>query len=291
MKRHIKITQIDAFTRKPFWGNPAAVVFDGNLNSEEMQLIAREMNLAETSFLSPSDKVDYNLRWFTPEIEVKLCGHATIASLHYLRQEGLIGDNSKVVFSTLSGKLNCGVENGRYFMQIPNYTFEKFTDEETIEELFTALTLFRSATDEEIPILLCENGYLFVYVKHIKDLGKIKPSFSDLKLLTSSGKGFNSVVVYSLETIEENSFAHLRFFAPSFGINEDIVTGSANGPLLLALNKLDFIKGNEISDHFIFEQGDFLNRPGRITVYLTKDSGELYIAGDAVTVFNGELVY
>lgn len=291
MKRHIKITQIDSFTLKPFWGNPAAVVFDGNLNSEEMQLIAREMNLAETAFISVSDRADYNLRWFTPEIEVNLCGHATIASLHYLRQEGLIGDNSKVVFNTLSGKLKCGVENGRYFMQIPNYSFEEFKDSETIEELLTTLSLFSSSIDPDIPMLLCESGYLFIYIKHLKDLGKLKPDYAALKYLCSSGKGFNSVVAFTLETNDENSFAHLRFFAPAFGINEDIVTGSANGPLLLVLSKLGFVKENEKSDHFVFEQGDFLNRPGRVTVYQTKDDGELYIAGDAVTVFNGELVY
>jgi PhzF family phenazine biosynthesis protein len=256
-----------------------------------MQLIAREMNLAETSFLSPSNDADYNLRWFTPEVEVKLCGHATIAALHYLRQDGLIGDNSKVIFNTLSGKLKCGVENGRYFMQIPNYSFEEYNDRETIEDLLTALSLFHSALDPNVPMLLCESGYLFIYVKHLKELGKLKPDFTSLKYLSSSGKGFNSVVVFSLETNDENSFAHLRFFAPSFGINEDIVTGSANGPLLLALRKLGMVKENELSDHFIFEQGDFLNRPGRITVYLTKDDGELYISGDAVTVFNGELVY
>ncbi|QQS37064.1 MAG: PhzF family phenazine biosynthesis protein [Ignavibacteriales bacterium] len=291
MQRHIKITQIDAFTRKPFWGNPAAVVFDGKLNAEEMQLIAREMNLAETAFLSPSDKTDYNLKWFTPEIEIKLCGHATIASLHYLRQEGLIGDNGKIVFSTLSGKIKSGVENGRYFMQIPNYTFEEFKDHETKEDVLTSLSLFHSATDPDVPMYVCENGYLFIYVKHLKDLGKLKPDFTNLKYLTSSGKGFNSVVVYTMETVDENSSAHLRFFAPAFGINEDIVTGSANGPLLTLLNKINFVSDEEMSDHFIFEQGDSLNRPGRVTVYTTKDSGELYIAGDAVTVFNGELVY
>lgn len=291
MQRQIKITQIDAFTRKPFWGNPAAVVFDANIESAEMLLVAKEMNLAETAFLSPSKNADYNLRWFTPEIEVKLCGHATIAALHYLRQEALIGDNGKVIFDTLSGKLSCGVKNGRYFMQIPNYTFEEFKDHDTTEDLLTALSLFHSSTDPKIPMILCENGYLFVYVKRLNDLGRIKPDFSELKRLSASDKGFNSIVVYTLETVDERSFAHLRFFAPAFGVNEDIVTGSANGPLLPVLIKLGFIKESESTDHFIFEQGDFLNRPGRVTVYLTNDNGELYIAGDAVTVFNGELVY
>ncbi|HKI78703.1 MAG TPA: PhzF family phenazine biosynthesis isomerase, partial [Ignavibacteriaceae bacterium] len=78
MAKKINIFQIDAFTDKPFGENPAGVTFAGDLNDNEMQLIAKEMNLAETAFLGKSDKADYHLRWFTPTVEVELCGHATI---------------------------------------------------------------------------------------------------------------------------------------------------------------------------------------------------------------------
>jgi hypothetical protein len=86
--RKISVYQIDAFTGKPFSGNPAAVIKTDILSDKEMQLIASEMNLSETAFLGNSDKADYKLRWFTPALEVDLCGHATIASLHYLRETG-----------------------------------------------------------------------------------------------------------------------------------------------------------------------------------------------------------
>ena len=103
MKKLNDVYQIDAFTDLPFNGNPAGVVYSDDLNKAEMQLIAREINVSETAFISKSREADFNLRWFTPSVEVKLCGHATIASLHYLVQKGLIKNNSTLTFNTLSG--------------------------------------------------------------------------------------------------------------------------------------------------------------------------------------------
>ena len=84
MAKNYNIYQIDAFTDTPFEGNSAGVMFGEGLSSEQKQKIAREMNVSETAFLSPSQKADYKLQWFTPAVEVELCGHATIASLHFL---------------------------------------------------------------------------------------------------------------------------------------------------------------------------------------------------------------
>ena len=107
MKKLSDVCQIAAFTDKPFNGNPAGVVYSDDLNREEMQLIAREFNVSETAFISKSREADFNLKWFTPKVEVKLCGHATIAAIHYLRQREIIMDNSAVTFNTLSGILKC----------------------------------------------------------------------------------------------------------------------------------------------------------------------------------------
>ncbi len=93
------------FTDEPFQGNSAGVVYSDELTKEEMQLIAREFNVSETAFISKSSEADFNLQWFTPTVEVKLCGHATIASIHYLKQMGIIQDNSSITFKTLSGIL------------------------------------------------------------------------------------------------------------------------------------------------------------------------------------------
>ena len=107
--------------------------------------------------------------------------------------------------------------------------------------------------------------------------------------ISDNGKLFTAAVPFTFEKIDTESFAHLRFFGPYYGINEDPVTGSANGPLLLILLRFGLFKSNEEIISVQFEQGDFINRKGRIGVIYDKSNNELYISGEAVTVFNGEL--
>jgi trans-2,3-dihydro-3-hydroxyanthranilate isomerase len=259
------IYQVDAFTTSPFCGNPAGVTFGNELSEVQKQLIAREMNLAETAFLSDSNIADYKLQWFTPATEVKLCGHATIASLHVLNELGRI-KNSIVTFETLSGILQCGVEDGRYFMQIPIFGFEEFSGNK--EEVLQALNIPEIDTDKNVPFILLENGYLYIYVKTYDALTNANPDFKALKKLSADNGEFFDIAVFTLETVDKNNFAHSRFFAPYHGIDEDPVTGSANGPLMLVLEKLGFLKEVNTGEEIIltFEQGDIINRKGRVTV-------------------------
>ena len=289
MGKQIEIYQIDAFTGKSFEGNPAGVTFGDNLNESEMQKIAREMNLAETAFLSKSAKADYNLRWFTPAVEVELCGHATIASLHFLSEKNLLKNNTNIKFETRSGILNCKAEDDFYYMQIPVFSMNEF--ESNKEEIINALNIDPGSLDENVPFIIVENGYLYIYVQDLQALHGLRPDFRALKHLTKSKNEFNCVVVFTLETIDKDSFAHSRFFAPYYGIDEDPVTGSANGPFILVLKRLGFIKnpGNEIT--LVFEQGDVLGRRGRVRVRFNQANNELYISGQAVTVLKGALTF
>ncbi len=288
MGKKFEIYQIDAFTGQPFQGNPAGVTFGDNLNAKEMQLIAREMNLAETAFISKSDKADYNLRWFTPTMEVDLCGHATIASLHFLNEHNLLKESSEIKFDTRSGILKCRFENGKYLMQIPVFKSDEYKGNKS--EIFDALGISGNETDEKIPFLLTEHEYLYVYIKSLDTLGKLKPDYKKLHTISVANK-FGGLVAYSLETIDKTSFAHIRFFAPYYGIDEDPVTGSANGPLLTVLLKLGLIKDNGKDINLTFEQGDFINRKGRVGVSFFEDSRELYISGSANTVLKGEIFF
>src|SRR5262245_42999819 len=103
---HIKLFQVDAFTDRPFAGNPAAVcVLHGPAEEEWMQDVAREMNLSETAFIYREGDGGYRLRWFTPAIEVELCGHATLATAHVLWEAGYLWENEEARFRTLSGLL------------------------------------------------------------------------------------------------------------------------------------------------------------------------------------------
>ena len=151
MGKKIEIFQIDAFTDKPFSGNPAGVTFAEGLTSEEMQLIAKEMNLAETAFLGKSDKANYHLRWFTPAVEVELCGHATIASLHFLNENKLLKEGQEITFDTKSGILKCRFENRKYFMQVPVYSMKEFTGNKN--ELLNCLGIMGKNIDEKIPFI------------------------------------------------------------------------------------------------------------------------------------------
>lgn len=286
MARTIEIFQIDAFTDKPFQGNPAGVTLSNELNDKEKQLIAREMNLSETAFLSKSDKADFKLQWFTPTNEVKLCGHATIASLHFLQEKNMISGSKVISFETLSGVLKCSVENGKYLMQIPAQILEEFTG--CKEEILSALCINRNDVSE-LPFIINKDGYLFIAVNSLQALWNIKPDFKSLKELNINKKEFFDVAVLTSETVENNSSAHIRFFAPYHGIDEDPVTGSACGPMLPVLQKLSLLK-NYVDDSFItIEQGDVLNRKGRVFVKFNSQKNELFIAGNAVSIIKGNL--
>jgi trans-2,3-dihydro-3-hydroxyanthranilate isomerase len=287
MEKSFKIYQIDAFTDKPLEGNPAAVMFSENFSAVQMQKIAREMNLSETAFLSSSEKADYKLQWFTPAVEVNLCGHATIASLHFLKENGIIKENSTIRFETMSGILNCGMREGFYFMQIPVYEMEEFSGNK--EEITDAIGVERRSVVDESPFILLENGNLYFRVDGLNTLKGLKPDFKALKKLTEDKHEFEGVVVYSLETVDKTSFAFSRYFVPYYGIDEDPVTGSTNGPMLLVFRKLGFVDNNLEDISLIFEQGDFMGRRGRVKVSYNKTRNELFISGKAVTVLKGEL--
>jgi|YelNatPaOPRAMG01_1025707.scaffolds.fasta_scaffold00372_11 PhzF family phenazine biosynthesis protein len=287
MSKKLEIYQIDAFTNHPFMGNPAAVLFGDGLRKKEMQLIAREMNLAETAFISKTKKkANYNLRWFTPAMEVDLCGHATIASLHFLNEHNLLKNNSEIKFDTLSGILKCKFEEGKYYMQIPIFNMKKYPGK--INNAFKALGISSKESDNNIPALILDNGYLYIYIKKLKTVKELNPDFKAIAELYTTNK-VEGIVVYTKETFYKNSFAHIRFFAPYYGINEDPVTGSANGPLILVLFKVGFIKDKKQTYSFTFEQGDCINRKGRIGVHYTPLKNELFISGKATTVLKGEI--
>ncbi|MFZ2323143.1 MAG: PhzF family phenazine biosynthesis protein [Ignavibacteriaceae bacterium] len=288
MASEIEIYQIDAFTTEIFRGNPAGVTYNKFLTEIEKQLIAREMNLSETAFISPSKIADYKLQWFTPTKEDKLCGHATIASLHYLFEKEIIKENQQINFETLSGIIRCSVKNGKYLMQIPIPQLNNFNG--CKEEILDALEIERTDVSD-LSFILLSNGYLFIKVNSLKTLWNIKPDFKRLKNLSDTKKEFFDLAVFTTETVDSSSSAHLRFFAPFHGIDEDPVTGSACGPLLLVLLKLGLIN-NYIDDKIVFfEQGNLLNRNGRVGVQYNSLTGELFISGNAVTVLSGKLFF
>lgn len=300
MLNRIKIKQIDAFTTTPFQGNPAGVVNDASkLDSKQMQSIAREMNLSETAFVLPPtvQGADLQLRWFTPLIEVPLCGHATIAAFHSLAEDGLYGmektGNYTFHVETKSGILPVEVSKsedkiGINLGLIVPTKLERYN----LQKLDIIRILNLNISDVESKILILRSEYLIVPIRRLHILYSIKPNYFAVTNFLNQ-RNLQGICVFTQETIDRESLVHIRFFAPNEGIQEDPVTGSAHGPLAVYLyeNKLLEPVGGVAT--YIAEQGDVLNRKGRVNVTLSVENGKVQsikIGGYAVTVFETEIL-
>jgi trans-2,3-dihydro-3-hydroxyanthranilate isomerase len=306
--KNYRVKHIDAFTTHPFSGNPAGVVIDAKgLTDADMQAIAREKNLSETAFvLPPTVKgADLQIRWFTPTNEVNLCGHATIASFHGLAEEGMEGMSTQgqhyFKLQTKSGILSVRVEKNfqgtTVEFQLP---LPELRPKKTIPHgLLASLGISLSAVDRRFPI--AGQRDLFIPIKKLSTLRELRPNYAALRSISISAK-LLGVCLFTVETVEKTSSVHSRFFAPAVGIDEDPVTGSANGPLGVYLFQYVLPKGvkpafRELADgrmEFVGEQGFEINRPGHVKIRLNVDEGKVKtvsIAGEAVTILNSILSF
>jgi PhzF family phenazine biosynthesis protein len=261
----MKIFQVDAFTDKPFSGNPAGVcIMEKSADESWMQNVAMEMNLSETAFLF-REKNGFNLRWFTPKMEVDLCGHATLASAHILYSEVYLKPEQKVDFFTKSGLLMAELKNGWLQLDFPSLS------EETVE---APRDLARGLGSKPLYVGKC--GFMYLAELGSENVVRnLKPDFSILEK-----PEIGSVIVTSRASTKGYDFVS-RFFAPSVGINEDPATGSAHCCLGPYWSRI--LGKNE----FVAFQASM--RGGVIKVRVGKD--RVYLGGQAVTVLKGELLY
>ena len=208
----MKIYQVDAFTDKPFTGNPAGVcVLPGPKDDAWMQNVAREMNLSETAFLQQQAD-GFRLRWFTPAVEVELCGHATLASAHILWEAGLLARNESARFHTLSGLLTAVRRQGDIELDFPATPDEPAEAPPGLAEILGAKVMnFRSSRFDHL-----------VEVGSEDTVRGLRPDFTRLKALPVRG-----IMVTSRASTPGFDFVS-RFFGPAVGIDEDPVTGSAH---------------------------------------------------------------
>jgi PhzF family phenazine biosynthesis protein len=207
------IYQVDAFTDRPFSGNPAGVcVLERAAPEKWMQVVAAEMNVAETAFLVRRDDGAYDLRWFTPTVEVDLCGHATLASAHILWDERILPADERARFHTKSGELTAWREADTIRMDFPS---EPVTSSEAPAALAEALGVpFTFAGKNRMDWLVEVADEAAVLV--------IRPELRALVTL-----GVRGVIVTARSATPERDFVS-RFFAPAAGVDEDPVTGSAH---------------------------------------------------------------
>lgn len=297
----LRIKQVDAFTRKPFTGNPAGIVLDAkHLKKKDMQNIAKEMNASETAFVMDSDneEADVRIRWFTPTQEVNLCGHATIAAFHALAEEGHFGlevnEPQSFIVDTKSGNLVVDVEWQdfhpyiKFSLPIPEF----FPFPGDISLLCGALGITEIELSQKIKPKITENGYCFVPLNNYESLKTLEPNETLLHKLNERYQLVGFAVV-TTDTGDKDIDWHMRFFAPELGVFEDPVTGSANGPMAAFLWDNGFLDKKKKLHTFKASQGKFIGRPGTVSVIMKTNHEvieELQIAGEAVTVLDGSMI-
>jgi len=262
----IRIVQVDAFTDRPFAGNPAAVCVLPEPRTEQwMRDVAREMNLSETAYLVKQDDGGYNLRWFTPAVEVDLCGHATVASAHVLWQDGHLPEGAQARFHTRSGLLTADRRGDWIELDFPA---KIASAAEPPAELLPALGLTKAR-------FTGKNAFdYFVEIESDAELRELKPDHSRLRKLPVRG-----IIVTARSSTPEYDFLS-RFFAPGSGIDEDPVTGSAHtalGPYWGNLLGKSDMTGYQASA-----------RGGIVRVTLIGD--RVLLGGQAVTVMTADLL-
>lgn len=261
----LKIVQVDAFTDRAFAGNPAAVcVLPAPRDERWMQDVAREMNLAETAFLHSED-AGYRLRWFTPTVEVALCGHATLASAHVLWEEGHLPRGRQARFHTQSGLLTAEAQGAWIELDFPATPAEPAA---APAGLVAAL-----GVDATGWVGRSRFDYL-VQLDSEAAVRRLTPDITALERVEARG-----VIVTSRATTAGYDFVS-RFFAPRAGVNEDPVTGSAHCTLTPFWSER--LRKTEMTAYQASARG------GVVRVRLAGD--RVRLAGQAVTVLRGELV-
>ena len=259
----MRLLQIDAFTSEPFRGNPAAVCFlDRERDDRWMQNVAAEMNLAETAFLLPRGE-EWSLRWFTPTVEVDLCGHATLASAHALWEEKLLARNKEARFQSRSGLLTATPDGDLIELNFP-VTPEKKIDPPA--GLLEALGTKAKYVGQN------KFDYL-VELDSEESVRKLKPDHAALRKF-----GVRGVIATSRSSKPDFDFIS-RYFAPGAGIDEDPVTGSTH--CCLTPYWSEKLGKKELTAFQASSRGGVLR--------LRLDGDRVRIAGRAVTVFTAEL--
>ena len=259
-----RIVQVDAFADRPFAGNPAAVcLLEHPTEPSWMQAVANEMNLAETAFLVPEGD-GYHLRWFTPLIEVDLCGHATLGSAHFLWEEGHLAPEAVARFRTRSGPLSATRRGDWIELDFPSVPIERPVDPSPIAAAIGApvLTAGMSRFD-----LLAE-------VASESTLRTLDPDLGRIGAMEARG-----LIVTARAGSADLDFVS-RFFAPRCGVPEDPVTGSAH--CVLAPFWADRLGKDELVGYQASRRG------GVVRVQVAGD--RVLLSGRAATILRGDLL-
>lgn len=265
----LKLFLVDSFTDEAFKGNPAGVcILNEQISEELMQKIAMEVNAAETAFVQKQGDGKYSIRYFSPEVEIAFCGHATVASAKVLFEKH---NSSEAEFTTYQGlKLSASKYEDRIKVIFPLYGTVPYSSESLLDALHLNEFEDLRYCDEKLGVIL--------RVKDKKTLLSIKPDFEKLKAASGEYRG----VCVTAKSDDEGYDFYSRYFAPAVGINEDPVTGSAHS--MLARYWSDILGKKEMNAFQLSKRG------GNLKLKILDDES-LEVTCNAKIVIEGELSY
>lgn len=280
----LKYFIVDAFTSEPFGGNPAGVVLlDGDFPDEQLMLqIAAELRYSETAFVQRQAVDEFHLRYFTPSSEVDLCGHATIAAFGVLWRQGMVGNQAPVVNHTLAGDLMVRVDR-QVMMQMATPTvIDKRVDPERLHRVMAGGAAIQWP---DLPVEIVSTGLpdIIMPVKDLESLNALEP---DMAALAALSQELDVVGVHAFALGDDGYTAHVRNFAPYYGIPEESATGTANAALTHYLQRRGSVAAG---DECRFMQGEAMQRPSVVSAQLKADDS-IWVGGDSVIVAEGNLL-
>ncbi|WP_433750684.1 PhzF family phenazine biosynthesis protein [Falsibacillus pallidus] len=284
----IKIYRYDAFTSEPYKGNAAGVVIDAaHLSHQEMQDIAFQAGYSETVFVLKSNKADLQLRYFTPGKEVNLCGHATIAAVLALKEQGTLGKEDFLTIETKAGVLPIRIEKtpDGLFIEMKQATpkFKEFTGDRTA--LAASMGVKIEDFDTSLPIMFGNTGSwtLLVPMLGLMPFEKMEPKNEDFPGIFQQIPE-SSLHPFCLETTDPKCHMHSRHFSsPLTGIKEDPITGTASA--VMGAYYAKYIAEDPVFPMQLqLEQGQEMGKDGRVAVRMDRqgDLIEVSISGTAV---------
>jgi PhzF family phenazine biosynthesis protein len=280
----INVAHYEAFSDIPDKGNPAGVVFNSdNLTEEQMQIIAKKVGFNETAFLLKSNKADLRIRFFTPEHEMNLCGHGTVASIYGLMKSKNVASSQDLSIETLAGVLTVHYDHEHQEIKMAQASAEFIQFRGNLDQLMDSIGLLREDIDLRYPVVYGSTG-IWTLILPVRKLGafmRMKPDNRRFKdILTQMPTA--SIHPICLETFEKMCTMHGRHFSASHsGTIEDPVTGTASG--VMGAYYMSFIEPSNQTE-ILIEQGNEIGRKGIVKVYAEKRNSliNVNVSGKAV---------
>lgn len=277
---------VDAFTDQLFGGNPASVVLLGRSDfpdAEAMRRIAAEFRYSETAFVRQNEDGSFSIRYFTPVHEVPLCGHATIATFGVLYHKGIVVEGQNRLIQTLSGPLNA-VIGQNVMMQMATPQIVGTIESKMAERLCRLMGLKEKPA---LPIQIVSTGLpdIMLPIADVETLQNLSPDMAALSRLSEETQ---TVSVHAFALTDDGITAHVRDFAPAYGIDEESATGTANAALTYYLYHNHLITSPA---RCTFLQGEAMKRPSKIatTLEVIEKQCDIWVGGPSRIVAKGEL--